>query len=82
MMSSWSRRHRPGRLNSAGYEKRAPISLDELTIYREGIVALISADPLMWWKAHATEFTGLFRMSLDMLAISANTANVVMQPVF
>jgi hypothetical protein len=56
--------------------KRARISSDELTIYREGIVAHISADPLMWWKTHATEFPGLSRMSLDMLAIPATTANV------
>jgi hypothetical protein len=49
--------------------------LDELTIYREGIVAHISVDPLMWWKTHATEFPGLSRMSLDMLAIPTK-ANV------
>jgi hypothetical protein len=58
--------------------KRARISSDELTIYREGTVAQISAAPLMWCKTHATEFPGLNRMSLDMLAIPATTANVEM----
>jgi hAT family C-terminal dimerisation region len=58
--------------------KRARISSDELTIYREGIVAHISADPLMWWKTHTTGFPGLSCMSLDMLAIPATTENVEM----
>ena len=30
----------------------------------------------MWWNMHATEFTGLARMSLDLLAIPATTAQV------
>jgi predicted membrane protein len=30
----------------------------------------------MRWKTHATEFTGLLRMNIDMPAIHATTANV------
>jgi hAT family C-terminal dimerisation region len=56
--------------------KRACIATDEVTLYAQGAVAHVSSDPLLWWKTHAAEFPGLARMSLDMLAIPATTANV------
>jgi hypothetical protein len=50
--------------------------MNVLSLYEDGYPAAIGADALAWWKLHETEFTGIDRMSLDMLAFSAKTANV------
>jgi hAT family C-terminal dimerisation region/BED zinc finger len=56
--------------------KRTHSNMNELSLYEDGYPAPIGADPLAWWKLHETEFPGIARMSLDMLAIPATTANV------
>jgi hAT family C-terminal dimerisation region len=56
--------------------KRTHSNMNELSLYEDGYPAPIGADPLAWWKLYETEFPGISRMSLDMLAIPATTANV------
>jgi hAT family C-terminal dimerisation region len=56
--------------------KRTHSYMNDLSLYEDGYPAPIGADPLAWWKLHETEFPGIARMSLDMLAIPATTANV------
>jgi hypothetical protein len=56
--------------------KRAFENVDELSLYEDGFPAPGTVDPLAWWKLHDAEFPGIARMSLDMLAIPATTAQV------
>jgi hAT family C-terminal dimerisation region len=56
--------------------KRTHSNMNELSLYEDGYPAPIGPDPLAWWKLHETEFPGISKMSLDMLAFSATTANV------
>jgi hypothetical protein len=55
-------------------KKRACIASEELSLYQQGGPAHSIFEPLMWWSMHATEFPGQARMSLDLLAIPATTA--------
>jgi hypothetical protein len=50
--------------------------MNEFSLYEDGYPAPTGSDPIAWWKLHETEFLGIARMSLDMLAIPATTANV------
>jgi hypothetical protein len=56
--------------------KRTHSNMNELSLYEDGYAEPIGADPLAWRKLHETEFTGIARTSLDMLAFSATTANL------
>jgi hypothetical protein len=51
-------------------------NMNELSLYEDGYPASNGADPLAWCKLHETEFSGLARMSLHMIAIPATTENV------
>jgi hypothetical protein len=57
-------------------KKRAIFASDELSLYQQGGPAPSNFDPLTWWSMHSAEFPGLARMSLDLLAIPATTAQV------
>jgi hAT family C-terminal dimerisation region len=54
-------------------KKRAIVASDELPLHQQGHPADTNILPLMWWKLHASEFPGLSRMSVDMLAIPGTT---------
>jgi hypothetical protein len=54
--------------------KRTNQNINELSLYEDG--PPIGPDPLAWWKLHETEFSGIAKMSLDMLAFCATTSNV------
>jgi hAT family C-terminal dimerisation region len=55
---------------------RACIASNELSLYQQDGPAPSNFEPLMWWSMHSAEFAGLARMSLDLLAIPATTAQV------
>ena len=57
-------------------KKQACIASDELSLYQQGGPAPSNFEPLMWWNMHATDFPGLARISLDILAIPVTTAHV------
>jgi hypothetical protein len=58
--------------------KRECENVDELSLYEDVFPAPGTVDPLVWWKLHDAERPWIARMSLDMLAILATTAQVVM----
>jgi hAT family C-terminal dimerisation region/BED zinc finger len=68
--------HATGSSIQRAMRKRARENVDELSLYEDGFPAAGTVDPLAWWKLHEAEFPGICRMSLDMLAIPATTAQV------